>query len=150
MVIQKQLKDALKAARKAYKEGKAEASAAKDSLADACPKKEKDDGPAEEVSGTIIQEHNTYSTQFAAKNVLDPTWQGGSHNNGQTYLTRTCNDGWFIMKLEKATKVKEFHMLNTCNTPSNDRSTKDYTVYVSMDGQNWEESLKDTLERCMC
>jgi hypothetical protein len=144
----KDARAALKAAKQAYKDGKDEASTAGDTFADACEKEPKDDGPAEEISGEIIQESNTYSTQFAAKNVLDATWQGGSHNNGQTWLTKTCNAGWFIMKLQSVTKVKEFHMLNTCNTPYNDRSTNGFSVYLSKDNTNWELAMKGNMQRC--
>jgi len=104
--------------------------------------------PAEGISAKIIQAHNEYDGRFRAKNVLSPEWQGGSHHNGQTWLTRSCNDGWFVMDLSATKMVQEFHMLNTCNTPYNDRSTKDFTIYVSEDNNNWDLALKGQLDHC--
>jgi hypothetical protein len=147
---QKEAKAALKLAKAAYKAAKDAKSAAKDAVADGCPKKEPKEEPAPEgpISGEIAAEWDTYSAQFAAKNVLDATWQGGSHNNGQTWLTKSCNSGGFSLKMQQPSKVKEFHLLNTCNTPYNDRSTNGFTISLSMDGQSWTEALKDNLVRC--
>jgi hypothetical protein len=100
------------------------------------------------ISARIISEHDTYDHRFPAKNVLDSTWQGGSHNNGQTYLTRNCGGGWFVMQMQEIGTIKEFQILNTCNTPYNDRSTKDISISLSKDNTNWENVINYQMQRC--
>jgi hypothetical protein len=100
------------------------------------------------ISAQIISEHDTYDHRFPAKNVLDSTWQGGSHNNGQTWLTRNCGGGWFVMQMQEIGTIKEFHILNTCNTPHNDRSTKDISISLSNDNTNWENVINYQMQRC--
>jgi hypothetical protein len=113
------------------------------------PKKSKKakviEGP---ISAVIVSEYDTYDGRFPAKNVLDSTWQGGSHNNGQTYLTRNCGGGWFVMQMQDVGAIKEFHILNTCNTPYNDRSAKDITISLSSDNSNWDTVLNYQMQRC--
>jgi hypothetical protein len=100
------------------------------------------------ISAQVISEHDTYDHRFLAKNVLDSTWHGGSHNNGQTYLTRNCGGGWFVMQMQETGIIKEFQILNTCNTPYNDRSAKDISISLSIDNTNWENVINYQMQRC--
>jgi hypothetical protein len=147
----KAARETFKAAKEALMSAKNAAEDAKGALLDACPKlkqKEKNKPLEGPISGVIVSEYDTYDGRFPAKNVLDSTWQGGSHNNGQTYLTRNCGGGWFVMQMQDIGVIQEFHILNTCNTPYNDRSAKDIKISLSSDNSNWENVLNYQMQRC--
>ncbi|CAK0901714.1 unnamed protein product, partial [Prorocentrum cordatum] len=104
--------------------------------------------PMEPLDASILEAGPIYDSRFPASAILDPTWHGGSHNNHQTWLSPNGQTSWFTLRLSTVCNVTAFHILNTCNTPYNDRSTKDYTVLVSKDSLSWETAATGTLERC--
>jgi len=97
----------------------------------------------------VVARSGQYSGQYAAERVTDglveeSIWSGGS----SYWLGRNGTLGeWFTIDLLGEFDINQVALRNTHNQSSNDRGTKDFKVYASMDNSTFTQILSGQLPK---